>query len=297
MVSRYGIFCTVIETGNFTRAARQLGYSESSVSQSVKALEREMGVTLIDRKKSGLNLTEDGKQFYPYLLSVYNAEKALEQKRLEVEGLENSTIRLGTFTGISRTSLPGLISGFQKEYPSASFELRQGEYTSIAQAVRDGSADLGFVIARAAGGLKTQILYKEEMMAVLPPGSRPGRMSAMTLEQLARAPFILLGEGEQSVALQAFEAAGLQPHIRYTVMDDYTIMAMVRQGMGVSMLYRSVLEGCGRDLTILPIEDPPVRSVCLAWNNSQTLSLAARKFAHYILSHGQDLQLPGRAWN
>ena len=65
MISRYEIFCKVVEAGSFTRVAGELGYSQSAVSQTIKALEREVGVTLIDRKRDGVALTEDGRQFWP----------------------------------------------------------------------------------------------------------------------------------------------------------------------------------------------------------------------------------------
>ena len=73
MISRYGIFCTVIENGSFTRAAEKLGYSQSAVSQAVKALETEIGATLLSRYKGNITLTDDGTQYYPYIRAIYQA--------------------------------------------------------------------------------------------------------------------------------------------------------------------------------------------------------------------------------
>ena len=78
MISRYGIFCRVVEQGSFTRAAEELGYSQSAVSQNVRALEQETGVTLLSRRKDGVQLTQDGQEFYPYIQSIFQAEQALE---------------------------------------------------------------------------------------------------------------------------------------------------------------------------------------------------------------------------
>ena len=60
MLSRYGIFCKVIDTGSFTKAAEIAGYSQSAVSQTVKSIERELGSVLINRGKDGVSLTSDG---------------------------------------------------------------------------------------------------------------------------------------------------------------------------------------------------------------------------------------------
>ena len=98
MISRYQVLCKAIERGNFTRAAEELGYSQSAVSQNIKALEEELGVVLVERKKDGISLTTDGEQFYPYIQAICTAELALQKKQQELKGLENSTIRIGTFT-------------------------------------------------------------------------------------------------------------------------------------------------------------------------------------------------------
>ena len=117
MLSRYDIFCKVVELGSFTRAA-----------------------------------------------------EALVQKRREMQGLENRMIRIGTFTSVSRNLLPQLMQQFKALYPGVHFVLQQGEYTSIAQWVREGQVDFGFVNAQAVSGLTMRTLYRDEMVAVLPPG-------------------------------------------------------------------------------------------------------------------------------
>ena len=66
MASRYQIVCMVVDRGSLKGAADELGYTQSAVSQAVKALERELGTTLIERGKQGVSLTRDGKQYLPY---------------------------------------------------------------------------------------------------------------------------------------------------------------------------------------------------------------------------------------
>ena len=123
MISRYEIFCRVIETGNFTRVAEELGYSQSAISQTIKALEQELDTVLVHRRKDGIFLTRDGMQFFPYIQSIYNAEKALARKQTEIQGLERSVITIGTFTGVSRVLLPKLMRDFKVKYPDVRFML------------------------------------------------------------------------------------------------------------------------------------------------------------------------------
>ena len=86
MAPRYQIVCMVVDCGSLKGAADELGYTQSAVSQAVKALERELGTTLIERGKQGVSLTRDGKQYLPYLRQIVTAEAELEGKRQELRG-------------------------------------------------------------------------------------------------------------------------------------------------------------------------------------------------------------------
>lgn len=292
MLSRYAIFCAVVEQGSFTKAAAQLGYSQSAVSQAVRSLEGEIGASLVDRQAKGLKLTPDGAAYYPYIRSVVGAERALEQKRREMEGLENSTVRMGTFTSVSRTLLPPLMKGFKETYPDVSFVLRQGDYPAIASWINESSVDLGFV--NSAWGnipLETKELYQEKLVAVLPPDHHLAGQQEVTLAQLAKEPFILLDEGERSVVLEGFSRLGLTPGIAYEVCDDYTILAMVRLGLGVSMIYQRTLQGFEQGLALRPVADGPGRTIALAWRSWSTVPYAARRFAEFLIKKFQPVRL------
>jgi DNA-binding transcriptional LysR family regulator len=281
-MTKYDIFCKVVETGSFTRTGEQLGYSQSAVSQTVHGLEQELGTTLFSRGKNGVELTADGSQYLPYIRAICGAEGALAKKRREMLGLENSTIRIGTFTSVSRTLLPRLMQKFKSVYPGVRFLLQQGEYTTICQWIQEGSVDFGFVNPAAVQGLEVHPLYRDRMAAVLPPQHPLAARDGVSLRDLAAEPFILLDEGAYSVPMEAFRQMGLRPRIEYTVFDDYSILSMVSQGLGVAALYPIVLPGYGRDVVTLPIEEALERTVAIAWQNWETLPLAARSFTDFI---------------
>ncbi len=285
MICRYGIFCRVVEQGSFTRAAEELGYSQSAVSQNVRALEQETGVTLLFRRKDGVQLTQDGQEFYPYIQSIFQAEQALERKRQETMGLQNSLIRIGTFTSVSRNLLPPMMKRFKEKYPDVRFVLRQGEYTSIPQWIRQGEIDFGFVNQDAVEGMETRLLYEDHMLAALPQGHRLEGKSSLTLQDISTEPLILLDEGEHSVLLDAFHSAGLTPNLAYEVYDDYSILSMVRQGLGISVLYEKVVAGFEQGLSLRSIQESPRRRVALSWLSWDTMPYAARRFAEFLMEN------------
>ena len=149
--------------------------------------------------------------------------------------------------------------------------------------------DFGFVNPKAVQGLDVRPLYRDQMVAVLPPKHPLAAQKSVSLRELAAEPFILLDEGAYSVPLEAFQSLGLRPRIEYKVFDDYSILAMVKQGLGVAVLYRMVLPGYGQDVVILPIEENLERTVAIAWRNWETLPFAARSFTEFIRSEAADL--------
>lgn len=291
-LSKYHIFCRVVSLGSFTKAAEELGYTQSAVSQIVRSLETELGSVLLERGRDGIRLTSDGEQYLPFLQNLSGAELSLQEKQKEMEGLESSTILIDTFTSVSRNILPPMMASFRELYPSVQFVLRQGDYASIREDLLAGRVDLGFIStgsdeaegAAKFSGLQIQKLYDDDMVAVLPPGHALTGKKTVSLRDLASEPFILMDEGaEYNTALDGFHRQGLTPNVGYDVYDDYTIISMISQGLGVSLLFRRVVEGFSKGAEIRELDETLTRPVFLAWKNRETLPIAARRFADYIL--------------
>ena len=169
-MNKYGVFIKIIETGSFTRTAEEIGYTQSAISQIVNSIEDELSTKLILRSRKGIELTRDGKEYLPYIKTIYHSYLELMEKNKEMQGLEKGIVRIGTFSSVSCNWLPKLMKEFKAQYPSVHFELHQGEYTSIAQWIKEGSVDFGFVNpqAEAVKSLQSIPLQQDEMLAVLP---------------------------------------------------------------------------------------------------------------------------------
>lgn len=287
VMNRYDVFVKVVENGNFTKAAEELNYTQSAVSQMVHTLEEELSTVLMLRAKNGITLTADGEAYLPYIRAISNAHRELEEKHREMQGLSNSKIKIGSFTSVSRNWLPGLMKQFKEKYPQVQFELLQGEYTNIAQWIKEGRVDFGFLGCDAVSGLQLTPLYKDKMVAVLPRNHSLAEKSVVELRDLARYPNILLDEGELSVPLSAYEKNDLKPDIQYRVYDDYSIITMVEQNLGVSILYQAVVKDHAKSCVVRPIMPAVERTVALACRDRKMLPVGSRYFLNYILEFFQ----------
>lgn len=285
MLNKYDAFIKVIETGSFTKAADEIGYTQSAVSQMISSLESDLNTKLIVRNKKSILLTPDGKEYLPFIKSIRNAELELSEKKKEMQGLESGIIRIGTFSSVSCNWLPGLIKNFKKKYPYVHFHLMQGEYTNIDNWVKDGSVDFGFINPSAASKNLTVIpLRTDEMLAVLPIDHKLCNKSIITLNDLCKEAYILLDEGDVSEPLQVFKEKKLSPNIEYKVYDDYTIMSMVEKGLGVSILSDLVLTGHHQKIVTKSITPKVVRTIGLVYKNKNILPIAGRYFIDFIIN-------------
>lgn len=282
-MTRYDAFMKIIETGSFTKAAEELGYTQSAISQMVHSLEEELSTTLILRSRKGVTLTPDGEEFLPHIKKVYNSHRELMEKHKEMQGLQSGLVRIGTFSSVSCNWLPGLMKDFKEQYPSVNFDLHQGEYTSIAQWIKEGSVDFGFVNPDAVSSLTTIPLRQDEMLAVMPIDHPLAAREKVFLKELSSEPYILLDEGELSEPLEFFKQNNLQPNIQYRVYDDYTIMSMIEKGLGIAILPKLVLSRFHYNIVTKEISPPIVRTIGLAFKNKKVLPIASRYFIDIII--------------
>lgn len=284
-MNRYDAFITIIETGSFTKAAEVLGYTQSAISQMMYSLEKELSTTLLLRSRKGVAITPDGEELLPYIKKLHYSYRELLEKQKEMQGLQSGIVRIGTFSSVSCHWLPGLMKDFKERYPSVNFELHQGDYTSIAQWIKEGSVDFGFVNPAAITSLNTISLKQDEMLAVLPTNHPLINCEKVSLMELSSEPFILLDEGELSEPLEIFKQNKLKPNIQYRAHDDYTIMSMIEKGLGISILPELVLNRISYDIVTKKISPSIVRTIGIAFKNKKALPISSRLFIDFLVNN------------
>ena len=163
-MDRCEIFVCAVDCGSFTRAAELLGYTQSAVSQSIRALEQELSCVLLLRSRSGIELTAEGETLLPYIRGASGALSRMAEKARELKGLNCGTVRIGTYSSISRCLLPPLIRDFKKLHPDVLFEMTQGHCEEVEHWVRERRVDLGFSDLTGKTGLTELALLQDAMM-------------------------------------------------------------------------------------------------------------------------------------
>ncbi|MFF0145908.1 LysR family transcriptional regulator [Amycolatopsis sulphurea] len=260
--------------GTVTAAAASLHYTVSAVSQQLALLERDVGVKLFERLGRGVQLTELGFLLTDHaeeiLGSVERATLALE----EAQGTMSARLTAGVWASVASGLLPGALTSLAAEHPGIQVRTRELAPEATAEAVRDGTLDLSFVIdysdapMRWDTGLERAVVAVERLHAAVPAGAVPA--ATVSLDALAEYPWIMASPRShfgRAIRI-ACQRHGFQPKINHEVEEQSTAMVLVGAGLGVTLV---------SDLGLRLLRPPGIDVVALTTPLLRTVSIAYRR--------------------
>lgn len=281
-IQKYMALVKTVEFGSFTKAAEALNYTQSGVSRMICDLESAWGISLLERGRTGVSLTSDGIKLLPVLQRICNEQEMLLAQVDNLHDMRSGLIRVGTFSSVATHWLPNMIKRFQKDYPKILFELLLGDYTEIESWIQEGRVDFGFLRLPTSIELETAFLEKDRLLVVLPEKHPFADCSKFPMKELEKNPFMLLEKGAKAEISAIFERNHLTPQVNFTTWDDYAIMSMVENGLGISILPELILQRIPYHIIAKELEVPAYRSIGIAMRNQKSLSLAVRRFLEYL---------------
>ncbi|HEY7124246.1 MAG TPA: LysR family transcriptional regulator [Ktedonobacterales bacterium] len=230
-------FCAVAKWGNFTKAAEELGYAQSSVTTQIQKLEEQYGAVLFERCGRRMQPTQAGEVLLSYARQMLVLQ---EEARAQLAAQHTGTIRIGTIETLAAFYLPPVLQAFRATYPRITLSLQAGTETSILQAVKEGDCDLGLLLDHLSldPELVCLPLRKEEFVIVARPDSPYGQRAEITVQELANA-HILLTEEEctyRGLLLQELKQSGTPHQIVGAFGSLEAIKQCVMAGLGIAFL-------------------------------------------------------------
>ena len=279
---KYMALIETVRQGSFTKAAEKLNYSQSGISRMIADLEKEWNLTLLTRSRGGVELTSDGRNLLPFLQKLCRNYDDLRFQIDRLHGMQSGLIRIGTFSSITAHWLPTVIKAFQEDYPGIDYELLTGEYGQIEQWISEGRVDLGFLRLPVHAQLDVTPICQDELLAILPEHHPLAALEAVPLEAFCHYAFMLREADEKSEISALFDAAGIKPDIQFTTYDDYAILSMVENGLGISILPGLILRRTPYHIVTRPLAKPAFRQIVLAVKSRENAPLAVKRFLEYM---------------
>ncbi|MDM5333096.1 LysR family transcriptional regulator [Ureibacillus composti] len=281
-IQKYMAFVKAVEYGSFTRAADALNYTQSGISRMINDLESEWGITLFERGRAGITLTSDGLKLLPQLQRICNEHELLMMQIEDLHDIESGIIRIGTFSSVATHWLPNMIKYFRKDYPGIDFEMLLGDYTEIESWIIEGRVDFGFLRIPTNAEMETMFVEQDRLLVVIPEDHPLADCAKFPIKELVNSPFMLLEKGAKAEISEIFEKHQISPQISFTTWDDYAIMSMVENGLGISILPELILQRIPYQIIAKELEVPAFRNIGIAMREQKSLSLAAKRFLEYL---------------
>lgn len=290
-LSKYEIFNTIVEVGSLTKTAAKLNLTQSGISYAISSLEAEFGVSLLKRGRSGVSLTSNGERILPHIQKILHEEELLRQELTDIKGLDTGTVRLGTLSSVSMQWLPSIFAQFNEKYPHIEIKTYLGCYDEMNDWISSGTVDFGFVSLPVSKPFETISLKKDKLVVILPANHPLGHEKTISFSQIKDEPFIMPQWGNDDNIKRLVREHDLNLQVKYELMEERTILAMVQRGMGISILPELILVNVPDTIHVVDLVETEYRILGVAALSFKNISPAAKKFLICIRSWLQDHQL------
>jgi len=284
-------FVALAEMGSFTEAAYTVNLTQSAVSHALAALEGELGVTLLERNRTGVvALTKAGEKIIPHVRALLAQAEAIEQEAKAAHGETSGKLRLGSILSIiSPSLLASVLTRFRASYPDMEVVLFEGAMHEVGEWIESSIIDVGFVVLPAPD-IESTLITTDELCVLVSSGHRLHAQMSVTPRELREEGFVM---EKTECALQLMKKAGIElsrtgPHIRYQASDSATIFAMVREGLGITLVPRMMLPKKLEGVVALPLDPPQPLRIGLAVRSQKMASPGARLFVQTALTCTQE---------
>ena len=271
--NRYEIFLKVAETGNFSKAAESLHYTQSGISHVIASLEEEAGFRLFIRGKNGVMLTDNGKRIVPDIQAIVNSEQALRQSIFRINHQTAGKLRVGSFASVTTAWIPAMIRFFEEEYPQVELEILDGNYDEINDWILKGRVDCGFLSAPLSEGFTAFELLRDPLYAVVPEDHPLAGKRAVAIDDVIQYPIISAMKGYDNDVRSLLMQAESPVNIRYSLKDDVTILSFIRNHLGIGIMQGLVLDAHPSSLRRIPLSPGKCRTICLCRMPGRSLML------------------------
>ena len=285
------VFCTVAETGSFSKASEIIHLTQPAVSLQIQALEDLYEIKLFDRTSSSVTLTPAGEILYKFAKEILTLYAQAEKDIGEITGLVKGSISIGASTTIGNYLLPVVISDFKTENPKMKIHLLVGNTKRVVDLLNSGNLDIGIV----EGEIKkykiiSETLLSDELMLIVPADHPWAKKKDISMLDIIKEPFIFReeGSGTRQVIEKYLNKRGIttqKMNISTILGSTEAIKEAVERGIGIAIVSKwtvrkEVKAGTLKQLSLK--EGRMLRDFSLIFNKNTVTSYAVEEYLNYL---------------
>ena len=289
------VFETVARLSGFNRAAEELHLAQPTVSLQVRQLADVVGMPLYELIGKKIYVTEAGEMVRAAAGDVFDAFERLEMQLANLKGLRTGRLKVAVVT-TAKYFIPRLLGPFTRHYPGIDIAMDVGNRSEIVARLSRNEDDLYIMGMPPAGmDIERHSFVENPIVAIAARGSPLANQRRVSLERLAREPFLLReqGSGTRMASERFLKSHGVKLNVRMELGSNEAIKQAVAGGLGLSLLSLHALKSelARRELVLLDVEGLPIRRFWyIVHRKSKELSIVARTFFDYLKEEGVRLE-------
>ena len=290
-------YLEVVKRGSFSGAARHLSLTQPGVSQQVRRLENDLGVTLLDRRERRIAMTGAGREFHRFATRVLAARSDLSEKLKDFTGQVSGRLIIGASTVPGEYILPRLLADFIALHPAVEASVEIGDTRDITDMVRTAECDIGFVGARLSNrGMKQEPFLEDELVLVVPVSHPFAGKDSIAIVDLGQERLITRerGSGTMQNVYRMLGGAGFDPrNWRNAPVFGSTqaIISAVEAGLGVAFVSEFAARAAitSNHISALRIDHVPLkRQLYITYLTRNSSTRLQREFLSFSLNWPQE---------
>jgi hypothetical protein len=280
-------FKKIVKHKNITKAAKELNIAQSSLSRTIKNLEKELKVPLLMYNGYEMLLTPYGEKFLSHANTILNEISVFQKEITMIEKHSQKTVSLSIRS--ASKLLPEFLSQFKIQYPEINIKIYSVSETSISDHSKD-IVDLEIYSAINPKREKNTIsLFTEPLLLAVPSSSSLATMKETKLKDFKEHKFICSypNQALREIVNYYCKKVGFNPQIAIESDSPETISEFIRVGLGIALIPKITWSRfCNSEITLIPISDPVcTRDIMLKWKNSDNMSDSALLLKNYICNN------------
>lgn len=282
-------FMTIVEEKTILAAAKRLHMSQPPLSQQLRTMEENLGVSLFYRKGRKLVITEAGKALYQHSYQMIKLLEAAEAEVKEIGSGEKGKLRIGVNT-LSDIDLPHILAKYEKKFPNITYNIHQNESSQLIHLLELREIDAALIRMPFSADNMAKVVLQDEPFYYITSVPTPS-LDTITLEDIVHQPLILPSTqslGLYEMIVQSFISIGLTPNVKAECSDTVLLANLVEQGFASSIVPHSALQVFKhKDVQLVEIENMNNASYGIVWKRDFYLPKTTREFIRLVTEHFQ----------
>lgn len=278
-VQKLSVILEALRCGSMTKAAEELGYTQSGLTYTVNTVENELGFPIVIRDASGIRLSPEGQELLPYIEELVACDQRFTQYAQNMLHRIGNVLNVATYPSTADTILPEILADLTHIAPEVKVNLRVGSQDDMIRWLSDGNVDFAFGGQFHLPGFDWMPLMEDPELAVLPENFPLGGMTAFPMEEFHRHPFVMpVYWPEEADLVRQLEHHQIEPQFAVDFSDNAPVIAMVERGLALTCLPELTLHAHRFRVKTMPLDPPCFRVIGVTYRPQNASQTAAHKF-------------------